>query len=139
MVYLFFRPEVLRPKDRIGAPPTKSLLTSPSGAMSGSFHAHHTPHHVNNYNSNCFEVMFFIFYRAKVICFNFFSNYFRTTVYTWSQFTHQALGLHPLQVSNFMYSYLLLIVLCFSLCIKCICFIFLSVGPLVFNHGVLYN
>eukprot|EP00105_Crassostrea_gigas_P028953 XP_011450752.1 PREDICTED: nucleoporin NUP53 [Crassostrea gigas] len=39
------RPEVLRPKDRIGAPPTKSLLTSPSGAMSGSFHTHHTSHH----------------------------------------------------------------------------------------------
>uniref|UniRef100_K1PM55 Nucleoporin NUP53 n=1 Tax=Magallana gigas TaxID=29159 RepID=K1PM55_MAGGI len=38
-------PEVLRPKDRIGAPPTKSLLTSPSGAMSGSFHTHHTSHH----------------------------------------------------------------------------------------------
>nr|XP_022343203.1 nucleoporin NUP53-like [Crassostrea virginica] len=38
------RPEVLRAKDRIGAPPTKSLLSSPS---SGSFHAPHTPHHVH--------------------------------------------------------------------------------------------
>lgn len=137
MVYLFFRPEVLRPKDRIGAPPTKSLLTSPSGAMSGSFHAHHTPHHVNNYNSNCFEVMFFIFYRAKVICFNFFQTI------SGPQFTHEVSSHTRHWGSTHCKSVTLCtvicFVLCFSLCVKCVCFIFLSVGPLVFNHGVLYN
>ncbi|XP_048728366.1 nucleoporin NUP35-like isoform X2 [Ostrea edulis] len=39
------RAEVLRPKERIGAPPTKSLMSSPTNAMSSSFHTPHTPHH----------------------------------------------------------------------------------------------
>lgn len=72
MVYLFFRLEVLRLKDRIGVFFIKSFLISLSGVMFGFFYVYYILYYVNNYNLNCFEVMFFIFYRVKVICFNFF-------------------------------------------------------------------
>lgn len=72
MVYLFFRLEVLRLKDRIGVFLIKSFLISLSGVMFGFFYVYYILYYVNNYNLNCFEVMFFIFYRVKVICFNFF-------------------------------------------------------------------